>query len=156
GYGGHLQHIAGRLQRRSATETSTRQLETVIDALESRGQSVALRTAGGTGTANIDIDLGVLNELQAGSYVFMDREYRDALGSDPEGQYRHSLTIATTVISANHDDYVTIDAGLKAMATDAGGPPALGHETSSTYHFFGDEQGMIPNGGARSFRRGER
>jgi len=156
GYGGHLQHIAGRLQRRSATESSTRQLETVIDALESRGVPVALRTGGGTGTANIDIDLGVLNELQAGSYVFMDREYRDALGSDPEGQYRHSLTIATTVISANHDDYVTVDAGLKAMATDAGAPLVVGHETTSTYHFFGDEQGMITNSPTHSFRRGER
>jgi D-serine deaminase-like pyridoxal phosphate-dependent protein len=156
GYGGHLQHIAGREQRRAATAASTRQLETVIDALESHGHAVSMRTGGGTGTANIDIDLGVLNELQTGSYVFMDREYRDALGDDPEGQYRHSLTIATTVISANHEDFVTVDAGLKAMATDAGAPLVVGHEATSTYHFFGDEQGMITNSQAHSFRRGDR
>jgi len=156
GYGGHLQHLQGREQRIEATTTATRLLETVISALESRGVAVTLRTGGGTGTANIDIELGVLNELQTGSYVFMDREYRDALGDDPEGEYRHSLSIATTVISANHDDFVTVDAGLKAMATDAGSPVVVGHETTSSYFFFGDEQGMVTNSPAHRFERGER
>ena len=36
-----------------------------------------LVTGGGTGTHAIDAELGVLNELQVGSYVFMDRQYAD-------------------------------------------------------------------------------
>ena len=157
GYGGHLQHIAGRNERRAATIAATGRLVAVIDALESAGHNVELRTGGGTGTTGLDIDLGVLNELQPGSYVFMDREYRDALGDDLEGRFAQSLTIATTVISANHRGHVTTDAGLKAMATDAGAPVIVGHENDAVYDFgFGDEHGFVTNPPAAPFRRGDR
>jgi D-serine deaminase-like pyridoxal phosphate-dependent protein len=155
GYGGHLQHIAGREHRREATRVSTERLRLVIDALDAAGFNVAIRTGGGTGTLGLDVELGVLNELQPGSYVFMDREYRDALGDDPEGRFEQSLTLVTTVISANHDGYVTVDAGLKSMATDAGVPLVVGHE-ASTYQFFGDEQGMVTYPAGHALRRGER
>ena len=127
GYGGHLQHLAGREHRREATIDSTKRLASVIAALESNGVTVAIRSGGGTGTVGLDLEIGLLNELQPGSYVFMDREYRDALGDDPEGRFAQSLTLLTSVISANHQDYVTVDAGLKSMATDAGVPTVLGH-----------------------------
>jgi D-serine deaminase-like pyridoxal phosphate-dependent protein len=156
GYGGHLQHISGREHRRVATIASTKRLSLVIDALESAGFNVAIRSGGGTGTMGLDVEIGVLNELQTGSYVFMDREYRDALGEDPEGHFAQSLTLATTVISANHDGYVTVDAGLKAMATDAGVPLVVGYERTASYTFFGDEQGMITYEPGHPFRRGER
>ena len=154
GYGGHLQHLVGRERRREATITAAKQLALVIDALESSGAVVAIRSGGGTGTTGLDVEIGVLNELQPGSYVFMDREYRDALGADPEGQFEQSLTLVTSVISANHVEYVTVDAGLKSMATDAGLPTVVGHDTA-TYRFFGDEQGMVRSPG-RALRRGER
>src|ERR1019366_7391899 len=153
GYGGHLQHISGRDERRTATVASTGLLQRVIEALESHGHRVTLRTGGGTGTSEIDIELGVLNELQPGSYVFMDREYRDALGDDPEGRFAQSLFLATTVISANQEGFVTVDAGLKAMATDAGTPLVVDHEDSVQYHFFGDEQGLVTNGPDGPFTR---
>ncbi len=154
GYGGQLQHIKGRGQRREATVASTNRLRPVIDALEAAGFTVAIRSGGGTGTMGLDVEIGVLNELQTGSYVFMDREYRDALGDDLEGRFDQSLTLVTTVISANHDEFVTVDAGLKSMATDAGVPTVVGHE-NSTYNFFGDEQGMVTRADHR-FVRGER
>jgi D-serine deaminase-like pyridoxal phosphate-dependent protein len=156
GYGGHLQHIAGREERLAATNTSTHLLAAVIDALESNGFHVALRSGGGTGTASIDSQLGVLNELQCGSYVFMDREYRDALAGDPEGAFHQSLTIATTVISTNQQRFVTVDAGLKSMATDAGTPLVVGHEQELLYNFFGDEQGLITTTPETVLRRSDR
>jgi len=132
-----------------------KQLQSVIDALETEGHDVSLRTGGGTGTSSLEGEIGVLNELQAGSYVFMDREYRDALGSDREGQFQQSLTILTTVISANHEEFVTVDAGLKSMATDAGPATVVGFEEAS-FAFFGDEQGLVASGAGPAFRRGER
>jgi D-serine deaminase-like pyridoxal phosphate-dependent protein len=155
GYAGHLQHLAGREHRRTQSIAAMSQLQAVIVALESNGQDVSIRTGGGTGTSSIDGELGVLNELQAGSYVFMDREYRDALGDDREGRFHQSLTILTTVISANHDAFVTVDAGLKAMATDAGPATVVGFE-EATFAFFGDEQGLVTNAAGSAFRRGER
>ena len=155
GYGGHLQHIVGREERREATKEANDRLAHVIDVLEGAGFAVGLRTGGGTGTCDIDIELGLLNELQPGSYVFMDREYRDALANDVEGDFHQSLVLATKVISANHRDFVTVDAGLKAMATDAGVPTVVGHETGSSYHFFGDEQGLITQPESKRFSRGD-
>jgi D-serine deaminase-like pyridoxal phosphate-dependent protein len=155
GYAGNHQHVHGRDERRQRIATSTERLNIVVRALEDSGHGVPLRTGGGTGSAFIDVELGVLNELQCGSYIFMDREYRDALGDDPEGRYAPSLTIETTVISTNHERHVTIDAGLKAMSTDAGAPVVVGHEDSVPYYFQGDEHGMLsaPHG---TFARGER
>ena len=155
GYGGHLQHIVGRDARRSATIEASARLSEVIDALEDEGFDVRVRTGGGTGTAGIDIELGILNELQPGSYVFMDREYRDALALDAEGDFRQSLLLATSVISANQTGFVTVDAGLKSMATDAGPPTVVGHGADATFHFFGDEQGLITEPASGVFSRGD-
>jgi D-serine deaminase-like pyridoxal phosphate-dependent protein len=156
GYAGHLQHVAGRDERRAATIESTDVLRRVVKALESHGHDVAIRTGGGTGTSEIDVELGLLNELQCGSYVFMDRQYRDALGDDVEGRFAQSLFIETTVISDNHERFVTVDAGLKAMATDAGVPLIAGHPGEASFQFFGDEHGMVTRGANDRFRRGDR
>src|SRR5262249_27257435 len=76
--------------------------------------------------------------------AFMDREYRDALGADPEGAFEQSLTIATSVISANHPRWVTVDAGLKALSTDGPAPEPLTPKfAGQTYRFFGDEHGIL-------------
>ncbi|MHB8379520.1 MAG: alanine racemase [Acidimicrobiales bacterium] len=155
GYAGHLQHVVGRDERLAAAGESTDVLRRVVKALDAHGHEVTLRTGGGTGTSAIDIELGLLNELQCGSYVFMDREYRDALGNDVEGRFAQSLFIETTVISDNHERYVTIDAGLKAMATDAKTPLVVGHE-DVIYEFFGDEHGMVTRGNHNPIRRGDR
>jgi D-serine deaminase-like pyridoxal phosphate-dependent protein len=86
----------------------------------------------------------------------MDREYRDALGADPEGAFEQSLTIAATVISANQPRWVTIDAGLKAFAADGPAPQPLTPKfAASTYRFFGDEHGMLSRPGT-AVARGER
>lgn len=155
GYAGHVQHVAGRPARQAAAGAAAERLAEVVAALEAAGHPVAVRTGGGTGTARIDLDAGAVDELQAGSYVFMDREYADALGSDPEGGFAQSLTLATTVVSANQRGFVTVDAGLKAMATDAGPAGVLGHH-GATYGFFGDEQGLVTTGDGFRPRRGDR
>jgi D-serine deaminase-like pyridoxal phosphate-dependent protein len=102
------------------------------------------------------MEAGVLNELKVGSYVFMDREYRDALGDDPEGEFAHSLTVATTVVSDNQASFVTVDAGLKSMATEAGPPVVVGRDDDVRYAFFGDEHGLVTRGAGRPFARGDR
>jgi D-serine deaminase-like pyridoxal phosphate-dependent protein len=137
------------------TIATSERLAQVINALEADGVSVEIRTGGGTGTFGVDVELGVLNELQCGSYVFMDRQYRDALGDDDEGRFDQSLFLATTVISANHKGHVTTDAGFKAMATDAGPPSVWGHEATTTYGFFGDEHGLLSDVGS-TWARGDR
>lgn len=154
GYAGHIQHTSSRPERRDGARLAGERLAAVGEALRAEGHVVPVRSGGGTGTAAMEAELGALDEIQAGSYVFMDREYRDALSGDPEGRFAQSLTIATTVISANQPGFVTVDAGLKAMATDAGPPTVVGRD--SEYAFFGDEHGMVTDGSAGRLRPGDR
>jgi D-serine deaminase-like pyridoxal phosphate-dependent protein len=137
-YAGHVQHVAGRKARADANEGALKLARDIIGALTNKGALIELRTGGGTGTHAIDPQTRVLNELQPGSYVFMDREYRDAIGGDET--FEQSLFVLSTVISANHTSHATVDAGLKALATDAGDPVL---QDGRSYGFFGDEHGVV-------------
>ncbi|MEO5494534.1 MAG: DSD1 family PLP-dependent enzyme [Sphingomonas sp.] len=154
-YCGSQQHIPAFADRRAAIAELTAYLQTVIAALTEAGLPPAVVTGGGTGTHRIDAELGVLTELQVGSYVFMDREYRDC---DLGASFATALTVDTHVISANAPGMATLDAGLKAFATEAGPPVILaGAPAGSTYRFMGDEQGavIVPDG-VTAPRLGER
>ncbi len=147
-YCGREQHIESYADRRSAIEERTDYLRTVIAALTEAGLPPALITGGGTGTHRIDADLGVFNELQVGSHVFMDRQYNECdLASGAPIPYATSLQIDARVVSANTPGLATLDAGFKAMATD-GGPPSIlsGAPVGSPFHFMGDEHGLIAPG----------
>ena len=99
-------------------------LRPFLDALSAEGLRPEIVTGGGTGTHLLDLEEGPFTEIQPGSYLFMDKQY-GAVELAPGGAapFRTSLTVATRVISANQPDLVVLDAGFKAMATDAG--PAL-------------------------------
>lgn len=156
-YGGHWQHLPTREERRQATAAGLSGpdgLRAVVAAIERRVGPVAVRSGGGTGTAVADCELGVLDELQAGSYAFMDRQYRDVLGDEDVAQFACALTVQATVVSANRPGWVTLDAGLKAFATDAGAPVPVQPEGAGRFVFFGDEHGMLA--GERRLAPGER
>ncbi|QAY76190.1 DSD1 family PLP-dependent enzyme [Sphingosinicella sp. BN140058] len=148
-YCGTLQHVTAAGDRRTALAERADYLRTILAALAAAGLPAETVTGGGTGSFAIDAELGVLNEFQVGSYIFMDREYRDCEVVGPT--FEQALAIDTRVISVNTPGRVTIDAGLKAMATDAGAPVVLsGTDPASRYVFMGDEHGMLitPCGGS--------
>lgn len=149
-YCGREQHVESYADRRSAIEDRTTYLGEVIAALAGIGMAPNVITGGGTGTHRIDADLGVFNEFQVGSYVFMDRQYNecDLTGAGTTTQpYETSLQIDARVVSANTPGLATLDAGFKAMATD-GGPPSIlsGAPVDAPFHFMGDEHGLIVSG----------
>ncbi|MBR7618031.1 DSD1 family PLP-dependent enzyme [Phenylobacterium sp. 20VBR1] len=157
GYGGHWQHMAGANERTAAVADGIGKLTEVAAALRAQGHVFSLITGGGTGTFSADAAQGILNEIQAGSYAFMDREYREALGDDDDGAFETSLMVQARVISANAERWVTVDAGLKAFATDGPEPEPLGEAwAGSKYRFFGDEHGMVTRPRHRAVARGER
>lgn len=144
-YCGSQQHIESFAERRAALAERTAYLAEIVAALTDAGLAPPVVTGGGTGSHAIDAELDVLTELQVGSYVFMDREYNDCdLDGSGEPVFATALTVDASVISANQPGMVTIDAGLKALATEAGVPPVLaGAPDGSTYIFRGDEHGAI-------------
>lgn len=158
GYGGKWQHITGEGERRKAVEEGMARLTAAVEALRTSGHDVRLVTGGGTGSFTADAALRVLNEVQPGSYIFMDNQYRDALGGDADGAFEQSLFVQAQVVSINAKEWVTVDAGLKAFSTDGPVPrPAGKRFGGSHYFYFGDEHGglMRPAGGP-PVRLGER
>ena len=156
-YGGQWQHMEGANARAAAIADGMAYLSSVIAALRQAGAHIGVVTGGGTGSFAADAAQGVLTEVQPGSFAFMDREYRDALKSDPDGDFEQALTIASTVISANHPRWVTVDAGLKAFSTDGPLPVAMTPKfLGSAYRFFGDEHGRLMRPDGATVARGER
>ena len=91
---------------------STDYLKTVLAALADADFAAEIVSGSGTGTHHIDLDLGVFTELQAGSYVFMDKQYCDCdLTGDGAVPFEVALGVDARVVSANHSGLVTIDAG---------------------------------------------
>jgi D-serine deaminase-like pyridoxal phosphate-dependent protein len=111
-YCGAQQHIQSFAARRDAIVERTGYLTACLAALAVAGLPPAVVTGGGTGSHAIDAELGVLTELQAGSYIFMDREYNDCdLDGGTTAGFETSLLVDARVISANAPGLVTIDAG---------------------------------------------
>lgn len=140
-YCGSHQHIKDFAERKASIEERTAYLKGIIDRLEAAGLKPGIVTGSGTGTHYIDAKAGVFTELQVGSYVFMDHDYAvcDLRGLD-KPTFEQALQIDARVVSANTPGMVTVDAGLKAMATEKGPPMILkGAVEGSTTRFMGDE-----------------
>jgi D-serine deaminase-like pyridoxal phosphate-dependent protein len=117
GYSGAASHTKGWEQRRQKSIQDVAPVVETATLIRKAGINVTLVTGGSTGTYNIDKEIG-LTELQAGSYIFMDTAYMKIGGKgDPAvyGDFLPSLTVMTTVVSRNHSNQATIDAGNKAM-----------------------------------------
>ena len=140
-YCGRHQHIVDFVQRKAEIEERTEYLRGILARLDAAGLKPAIVTGSGTGTHYIDAKLGVFTELQVGSYVFMDHDYNvcDLRGAD-KPTFEQALQSDARAVSANTPGMVTVDAGLKAMATEKGPPMILkGAASGSTTRFMGDE-----------------
>jgi 3-hydroxy-D-aspartate aldolase len=109
----------------------------IRDLLAKEGFSIEILSGGSTGSWDIDLELPDVTELQVGSYVMMDLAYR-RIGID----FQNAMTILATVVSANHDAFVTVDAGFKAFSTDRGYGPEPAH-FAAAYRWGGDEFGFL-------------
>ena len=144
-YLGHLQHVGDARARREALAAATRRLSVLVDDLTNAGLAPRYVTGGGTGTYQHDLASGVFNEIQAGSYAFMDVEYQDcgAVDGGP-WPFEQALFIAASVVSVRHKTHVVCDAGLKAHSVD--GPPArviAGAPPGARWRPMGDEHAAI-------------
>ena len=144
-YSGSSSHVIG-FERRQAHS-----LETMAPVLETRERMIArglpaeILSGGSTGTYNIDTDLDGLTELQVGSFIYMDIDYHriGGYGSRSYDDFGFSLTVLTSVVSVNHTNQVTLDAGLKAFSTDRPFGPKAKDLQGVSYEWKGDEFGAL-------------
>lgn len=143
-YAGNCMHIEGFARRRDKYAQTMEKGAATRDLLQDAGVEVPVFSGGGTGTYNVESELGLINELQAGSYAFMDIEYRDigGDGSDKFLDFPVSLFVLVTAISKPQSRLITVDAGFKSFASDKMAPEFRDVE-GVIFHWGGDEHGII-------------
>ena len=143
-YQGSAQHKRTLEERRDAIDHAVSFTKETVELLERNGLTCEIVGGAGTGTYELEAASGIYNELQAGSYVFMDADYARNRGTDggPFSTFGHSLTILTTVMSVAVEGKWIVDAGLKAHATDHGMPMVVDHP-DCTYDRPSDEHGVL-------------
>ncbi len=131
GYEGHVASEIDLGARTRGTRASMALLAEAVQACRGAGLPVATVSGGSTGTFEITGRVPTVTEVQAGSYVLMDRFHAPLV----EG-FEHALTVATTVIG-RHDNLVILDAGRKAMEVEL--RPPLGPGPDATLAFVNEE-----------------
>jgi D-serine deaminase-like pyridoxal phosphate-dependent protein len=144
GYAGHVQHIFDPMERRAAVRAAAAPVRTLAAALGAEGIACPVISGSGTGTHAFDM-AGPFTELQVGSYVFMDADYARVHQEDGTPlPFSPALYVLATVVSANREDQVTVDAGTKALAVNGPVPSYfIGLPGGARYAFSGDEHGAV-------------
>ncbi len=123
-YHGRAQHLPTHEERRVAIEGAQAAVRETLAALERVGLACDIVGGAGTGTFQFEAGSGLYNELQVGSYAFMDTDY--ARIEDADGgrfaTFEHSLFVLATVMSRPAPDRAVVDAGLKSYSMEKGPP----------------------------------
>ncbi|MEO5765939.1 MAG: DSD1 family PLP-dependent enzyme [Casimicrobiaceae bacterium] len=144
-YHGGAQHLRTPEERAAAIAQAGTLARETRDAIEDAGIHCAIVTGAGTGTWQHERDSGVWNELQPGSYVFMDADYgRNALAPE-EMHFEQSLFVLAGVTSVAPGGRAIVDAGLKAFAFDSG-LPVIHDRALTAYVKASDEHGVLELG----------
>ena len=152
-YHGRAQHQRSAGERAVSIAAAAEAAGRVVQALRGRGLDCPIVGGAGTGTFALEAASGVFNELQAGSYIFMDADYGR---NDPPPPFRQALFVLATVMSAPRSGAAVVDAGHKAVAVDSGMPLVWGRG-DVRYEGASDEHGRLavaPEAGA--LKLGER
>ena len=145
-YQGAMQHMDKYEDRRAKIDVAVAQVKDAVEALKAEGLACDIVGGAGTGSYYFEGTSGVYNELQCGSYAFMDADYGRILDKDghriDQGEWENALFILTSVMSHAKADKAIVDAGLKAQSVDSGLPVVFGR-TDVKYVKCSDEHGVV-------------
>jgi len=148
-YHGAAQHLRSPDARREAIAAAAKYARRSRELVEGAGHTCMIVTGGGTGTYEHELASAVWNEIQAGSYVFMDADYARNEPGAGERRYEQSLFVLASVMSVPAPARAICDAGLKAFAFDSGLPLVHGREDLA-YRKASDEHGVLEVVGGRA------
>ncbi|NMM08513.1 DSD1 family PLP-dependent enzyme [Polaromonas sp.] len=139
-YHGGAQHVRSALDRQAAIAQVVAAVRRTRQLIAEQGMTVGLVTGAGTGTFALETASGVYGELQAGSFLFMDRDYAANERDSAQPVFEHALFVKSQVMSvcASH---AVVDAGHKSHAIDSGLPAV--HGLALDYANGGDEHGIL-------------
>ena len=140
-YQGRAQHLRGSAERSTAIDHAAACVRAAQAAMAGVGLACPLVTGAGSGTFVFEAASGLWGELQAGSYLLMDRDYADNVPSEGAPIFEHALFVKSQVISRAGDRAI-IDAGHKCHAIDSGLPRVWGRDDLD-FANGGDEHGIL-------------
>jgi 3-hydroxy-D-aspartate aldolase len=146
-YHGSAQHKRTPAERRGLIGGAVDASRRTVEQLRQQGLDCAIVGGAGTGTFEIESHSGVYNEMQAGSYVFMDADYArnlDEAGA-PVSTFCHALFVLASVMSQAQTGVAVLDAGHKAVAVDSG-MPTVWQRPDIRYTSASDEHGKLVYG----------
>ncbi|MFK7761761.1 MAG: 3-hydroxy-D-aspartate aldolase BhcC [Roseobacter sp.] len=145
-YQGAMQHLDSYDERKSKTQIAIDMVQDAVDTLKAEGLECDIVGGGGTGSYYFESNSNVYNELQCGSYAFMDADYGRILDKDgnriDRGEWENALFLLTSVMSHAKTDKAIVDAGLKAQSVDSGLPVIFGR-SDVEYVKCSDEHGVV-------------
>ena len=143
-YQGAAQNVHDFAERRGKIDIAIKQVADTVEMLKAEGLECDIIGGAGTGSYYFEGTSGVYNEMQCGSYIFMDADYqrvRDEQGGNIS-EFKNSLFIWTSIMSKAKSDKAICDAGLKAQSVDSGLPVIFGR-SDIEYIKCADEHGVI-------------
>lgn len=138
-YDGAAQHVRHLDERAAHVQAAVEATAHTVDLLRAAGLACPIVGGAGTGTFALEAASQVYNEIQAGSYVFMDADYAR---NHPAPPFRQSLFVLSTVMSAARDGVAVVDCGHKGIAIDAG-PPLIHERRGVVCERASDEHGHL-------------
>ena len=145
-YQGAMQHMDLYSEREQKVAVSIAMVTDAVDSLRAVGLECDIVGGGGTGSYYFEGSSGIYNELQCGSYAFMDADYGRILDKDgqriDQGEWENALFILTSIMSHAKPQKAICDAGLKAQSIDSGLPVIFGRDDVK-YVKCSDEHGVI-------------
>ena len=142
-YQGSAQHMLKTDERRAAIEAACEKVRRTTALLAQADIPCERVTGAGTGTYLFEAASQVYQELQTGSYIFMDVDYsKNDWTESGIPRFEHSLFVWTTVMSCPTPERAIVDAGLKASSVDSG-PPRVFEMPGVEYVRASDEHGVL-------------
>jgi len=143
-YQGAAQHVHDFEQRKDQIMAAVKQVTDTVNMLKAEGLECDIIGGAGTGSYYFEGASGVYNEMQCGSYIFMDADYQRVLDKTGHviSEFENSLFIWTSIMSKTKVDKAICDAGLKAQSVDSGLPVIFGRDDIE-YIKCSDEHGVI-------------
>ncbi|HEU5423936.1 MAG TPA: DSD1 family PLP-dependent enzyme [Nitrolancea sp.] len=154
GYEGHLVTVPEHAEREQRVRAAMAPLIETRRAIEAAGIPVTAVSGGGTGTFDITSTIDGFDEIQAGSYVFMDASYGKVEG--PGAAFEPALFLWSTIISRPAPERAVADIGLKTVTSDHGLPVLAGMQGAEVLSLSEEHAKLHVEGEARGLRAGDK
>jgi D-threonine aldolase len=141
-YHGRAQHVRSMQERAASIARAADAVRETKALFKQNSIETPIVTGAGSGTFMFEVESGAWDEIQPGSYIFMDADYARNEWAAPLPRFEHALFVLTTVMSRPSPQVAIVDAGLKASSVDSG-MPVVWARNGLTYTHASDEHGWV-------------